>query len=234
MVEWQDELDEYEKSADGGSSNREDFDFQDVLHDHFDNFTWNYTGIAKDTGETIPIPKVSNCVTAIFEVDAVETAKGMADSLDASLIEPEHSRQYPDITLRGGVFGDNLVALDIKTARRKSNSDQISGMTLGSYGQYFSNPDTDTQWTRFPYGAYDEHWVVCFAYRWDDGLNSQEMVYDVETIVGQKWELASRSSGSGTTTAIGSQKSMESLVNREAIFGSEEEFEEYWQDYGND
>ena len=55
MVEWQDELDEYEKSADGGSSNREDFDFQDVLHEHFDNFTWNYTGIVSPVSFAIPV-----------------------------------------------------------------------------------------------------------------------------------------------------------------------------------
>lgn len=59
------------------------------------------------------------------------------------------------------------------------------------------------------------------------------MVYDVKTIVWQKWELASRSSGSGTTTAIGSQKSIESLMNREVVFDSEEQFEEYWRNYGN-
>ena len=231
MSQWEERSNDYDLSTDGGSFDGEEF--ENVLHDHFDDFSWDYTGITKSNGDSIPIPKVSNCVTAIFEVDAVETAKEMADDLDASLIKPEHSRQYPDITLQGGVFGDSLIALDIKTARRASNGERISGMTLGSYGQYFSNPGMDTQWTRFPYGQYDEHWVVCFAYHWDDDLNSREMVYDVKTIVGQKWELASRSSGSGTTTAIGSQKSIESLMNREAVFESEEEFEEYWRSYGN-
>jgi hypothetical protein len=173
-------------------------------------------------------------VTAIFEVDALETAEEMAEELGATYIEPEHSRQYPDVTLRGGVFGDKLIALDIKTARLKSGGERISGMTLGSYGQYFSNPEKDTQWTRFPYGAFDEHWIVCFAYQWDDDLDSREMVYEVETLVGQKWEFASRTSGSGTTTAIGSQKDMDALRNRNANFDSEEEFEEYWQEYGND
>lgn len=231
MAEWQDGLDSYDSSTDGGW---DDFQFEDVLYEYFSDFDWDYTGILKNDGETIPIPKVSNCVTAIFEVDALETAEEMADELGATFIEPEHSRQYPDVTLRGGVFGDKLIALDIKTARLKSGGERISGMTLGSYGQYFSNPEKDTQWTRFPYGAFDEHWIVCFAYQWDDDLDSREMVYEVETIVGQKWELASRTSGSGTTTAIGSQTDMNALRNRDAFFDSEEEFEEYWQEYGND
>lgn len=231
MSDFQDELESYDESNDYSG---EDFDFEEVLYDYFSDFTWNYTGIQKEDGGTIPIPKVSNCVTSIFEVDAIETVKEMAEEVGAKYIEPEHSRQYPDATLRGGAFGDDLIALDIKTARLKSGGERISGMTLGSYGQYFSNPDTDTQWTRFPYGAYDQHWIVCFAYQWDDDLDSREMVYEVETIIGQKWEFASESSGSGTTTAIGSQKDMESLRNRDAIFDSEEEFEEYWQKYGND
>jgi hypothetical protein len=164
MSEWVDRLKACSVSTDGGSYSAEDF--ENVLHDRFDGFSWDYTGILKSSGDTIPIPKVSNCVTAIFEVDAVETAEEMADDLNTSFIELEHSRQYPDATLRGGVFDDRLIALDIKTARRNSNGKRISGVTLGSYGQYFSNPDTDTQWTRFPYGEYDEHWVVCFAYHW--------------------------------------------------------------------
>jgi len=212
----------------------EDFDFEKILYEYFSEFTWNYSGILKEDGDTIPIPKVSNCVTSIFEVDAIEIVKEIAEELGADYIEPEHSRQYPDATLRNGAFGDKIIALDIKTARLKSNGERISGMTLGSYGQYFSNPKKDTQWTRFPYGEFDEHWIVCFAYQWDDDLDSHEMVYEIETIIGQKWEFASKSSGSGTTTAIGSQKNMDVLRNRDATFNSEEEFEEYWREYGND
>ncbi len=229
MPDRQDRLDSYDSSAES-----DDIDFEEVLYRYFSDFSWNYTGIQKQNGETIPIPKISNCVTAIFEVDAVETGREMADELDATFIEPEHSRQYPDITLRGGAFGDKLIALDIKTTRLRSEGERISGITLGSYGQYFSNPERDTQWTRFPYGDFDEHWIVCFAYQWDDDLDSREMVYEVETVIGQKWEFASRTSGSGTTTAIGSQTDMESLRNRDPLFNSEEQFEEYWQEYGND
>jgi hypothetical protein len=75
---------------------------------------------------------------------------------------------------------------------------------------------------------------VCFAYQWDDDRDSREMVYEVETLVGQKWEFASKTSGSGTTTAIGSQKEMDALRNRDALFDSESAFEAYWQKYGND
>jgi len=230
MAEWQDGLDSYDESE----VPERDIDFEEILYEWFSDFTWDYSGILKDDGDTIPIPKVSNCVTAIFEVDAIETVKEMVDEIGTNYIEPEHSRQYPDATLRGGVFGDKIIALDIKTTRLKSGGDRISGMTLGSYGQYFSNPEKNTQWTRYPYGVFDEHWVVCFAYQWDDDLDSQDMVYEVETVVGKKWEFASQGSGSGTTTAIGSQKDMDALRNREPVFESEEHFEEYWQEYGND
>lgn len=106
-------------------------------------------------------------------------------------------------------------------------------MTLGSYGEYFSNPNSNTSHTRFPYNDYDEHWIVCFAYSWDDSTRTStvNMVSDIEVLVGKKWEFGSDTTGSGTTTAIGSQTSLQKLRERIPCFDSKEEFETYWQKY---
>ncbi|MFC4551803.1 MULTISPECIES: type II restriction endonuclease [Halorussus] len=222
----QDRLDSYDNDV-------EPFDedeFEQALHDYFDGFTWNAKGVIKGDGEVIPIPPVSNCVTAIFEVDAVVQVEKMADELGAKLIEPDHTRQYPDSTL---IFEDKQIALDIKTARRSASSENRlkSPMTLGSYAGYFRNPTEESPWTTYPYGTYDDHWILCFAYRWDDDKKSLDMVWDIETLIGRKWEFASQSSGTGTTNAMGSMKDMEALRNREPVFDSEEDFEEYWRNY---
>lgn len=201
------------------------------LESTFQNFDWDYTAIKRQTGETIPIPKTSNCVSAIFEQEAICSLQEAIKKTDIHIefIPPEHTRQYPDATLR---FNSKLLAIDIKTTRITSSS-SISGMTLGSYGRYFSNPTKDTSHTRFPYSDYDEHWVVCFAYNWkeEDRITSSEMVKDVEILIGKKWEFATNTTGSGTTTAIGSQTKLAKLRNRVPYFESKEEFETYWKEY---
>lgn len=226
----QDDLDEY-----GAGAEKEDYDieFGELLREHFSDFGWNYTGILKEDGDTIPIPATSTCVTAIFETDAVEELRSLTDQLDAELIEPDHTRQYPDVTLRGGAFGSNLIALDIKTARRNhNNADKLDGpMTLGSYAGYFQNPHEESPWTKYPYGQYDEHWILCFAHYWDDEEDSQGMVSGVETIIGEKWTLASEKTGTGTTNHMASVRSIPDLKAGNGDFDSEEEFEEYWRSY---
>lgn len=210
-----------------------DFDLKQRLLDHFGDFGWVYKGILKANGDVIPVPATSTCVTAIFETDAIEELQDLADQLGAEVIEPDHTRQYPDATLTGGDFGDSRIALDVKTARRShTNSDKLdSPMTLGSYAGYFKKPNEESPWTKFPYGSYDEHWILCFAHYWDDEKDSLNMVSGTETIVDQKWKLASRTSGTGTTSHIGSIKNLSDLRAGNGAFKSEEEFEKYWRSH---
>lgn len=74
MAEWQDGFGSYATSADRGEAQVE---FEDVLYDYFNNFSWNYTGVLKEDSNTIPIPKVSNCDIAIFEVDPIGSQEDM-------------------------------------------------------------------------------------------------------------------------------------------------------------
>jgi len=226
----QDDLGNYDADAE---KEPYDADFGTLLHEHFGGFEWDYTGILKQSGDTIPIPATSTCVTAIFETDAVEELKGLTDEMGAEIVEPDHTRQYPDVTLRGGEFGSNLIALDIKTARRNhNNADKLDGpMTLGSYAGYFQNPHEESPWTKYPYGQYDEHWILCFAHYWDDDEDSLGMVSGVEPIIGEKWTLASEKTGTGTTNHIASVRSIPDLKAGNGDFDSEEEFEEFGRSY---
>lgn len=226
----QDDLDEY---LDDDSGDQYSIEFGRLLTDHFDEFDWNYEGVLKADGDVIPIPATSTCITAIFETDSIEELRKLTDELDVEIIEPDHSRQYPDATLTGGELGSHRIALDIKTARRNhNNEDKLDGpMTLGSYAGYFQNPNEESPWTRFPYGTYDEHWILCFAHYWDEQKDSLNMISGVETIVGEKWSLASEKTGTGTTNHIASVRNISDLHRGNGAFDSEEEFEEYWRSY---
>ena len=208
-------------------------EFRRLLEEHFDDFEWNYEGVLKENGDIIPIPATSTCVTAIFETDAIEDLRELTDRLDIEIIEPEHSRQYPDVTLTGGELGTDRIALDIKTARRNhNNEDKLDGpMTLGSYAGYFQNPNEESPWTKFPYGTYDEHWILCFAHYWDEEADSLEIVSGVETIVGEKWSLASENTGTGTTNHMASVRNISDLHEGNGDFNSKEEFEKYWRSH---
>lgn len=140
-------------------------------------------------------------------------------------------REYPELVLYGGCLGTRKVAIDIKTARRKSRS-RITGFTLGSFGGYFLNPNKKMPGCILPYGEFTEHWVVGFIYDWNPGAPSLSLVSNIEVIVQEKWRIASRSTGTGTTTAIGSIKDIDRLREGRGEFSSEEEFEEFWRSRG--
>jgi hypothetical protein len=47
----------------------------------------------------------------------------------------------------------------------------------------------------------------------------------------EKWELASKRTGSGNTTNIGSISNLDMIMNRESVFENEEDFNSYWTSY---
>ena len=85
---------------------------------------------------------------------------------------------------------------------------------------------------KFPYGEFDEHWIIGFIYSWNPETDSLHMVSDVSVIVQPKWKIASKSTGTGTTFAMGSIKDIDKLRNGEGEFKSEDEFENYWRKRG--
>lgn len=79
---------------------------------------------------------------------------------------------------------------------------------------------------------FDEHWIIGFIYTWNPDADSLHMVSNVEVIVQPKWKIASKSTGTGTTFAIGSIKDIDKLRKGEEVFRSKEEFETYWRKRG--
>jgi len=195
------------------------------------NISWNYKGLINTLNIVSPIPAESKVVTAILEDVAIKKIQEWARSKSITTIPPSNEREYPDITLQHPSVG-GTIALDIKTARRQSNT-RISKLTLGSYAGYFRNPTRKMAGCRIPYGQFDAHWIVAFAYWWDPSKPSKTMVDITDIIISEKWKLASKSSGTGTTKHIGSITDVAELKKHNGSFSSEIEFERFWRNYGN-
>ena len=196
-------------------------DIETEIRPLFTDFEWDVKGILHKDGSLSDIPATSNPVTAIIE----ELAKQEIYASGYKFETPEHTRQYPDVT-----FHDNgeRLALDIKTAQKSSGS-LDGGITLGTSQSYFRSPDEDSPWIKYPYNSYDEHWVLAFLYEWDEDAPSENMVTSIEVLLNEKWKMASRSHGSGTTSNIGSSQVISKLKGQSPSFSSEHEFEQYWR-----
>lgn len=191
------------------------------------DITWNFVGILDVNKKLHPIPKNIQ-IQALFEYLGRERIIDWAKKRGIKVIESTNTREYPDLTLLGGPLGKEIIALDVKTGRRDGNK---TGLTLGSYWGYFRRPDKKMAGCRLPYGQFSQHWIIGFIYDWDENADTLHMVSNIEAIVQEKWKLASKSTGTGTTTAIGSIKDIKRLKDGRGDFKSEKEFLQYWRNY---
>ena len=194
---------------------------------------WNIKGIITTEGNIIRVPPESRIVTVILQELALPKIREWAGKHNISVEDlTRETRSYPDIALSGGDLGSRLVALDIKSARYLGN-DRVSRMTLGTYHGYFLHPNQKIlSGGKRCYNDYDEHWIAAFIYEWRPDQDTINMVKIIETIVAYKWQVASRVSGSGDTANIGGINSLSRLRKLQSEFRNEEEFENYWRDYG--
>ena len=201
------------------------------LEQLFSNFSWKIKGMIDEDGNIYPIPPIPQVITGIFQEITKHKVKKLLKEKYGCEIVQGGPREYPEITAIGGKLGNRKIAIDMKTTRRISKN-RISGFTIGSFAGYFLHPDKKMPGCKFPYGEFDEHWIIGFIYTWNPDTDSLHMVSDVEVIVQPKWKIASKSTGTGTTFAIGSVKDIDRLRNGEGEFKSPEEFENYWRKQG--
>lgn len=188
---------------------------------------WNFVGILDTENKLHPIPKNIQ-IQALFEYVGKERIKVWAKKIGIEVTEATNTREYPDCTLQGEPLNNEIVAVDIKTGRREGDR---TGFTLGSYWGYFRQPKRKMAGCRLPYGQFTQHWIVGFIYDWDEEADTLHMVSNIELIVQEKWKIASKSTGTGTTTAIGSIKKIEDLKNGNGAFKSEAQFLTFWRGY---
>lgn len=202
-------------------------DIKKELEEALKDVVWNFKGILDTENKLHPIPKNIQ-IQALFEYLGKERIEPLAKKWGSTLTESLNTRAYPDMSIEGGAISPKCIAVDIKTTRRL-DSRNVSGFTLGSYGGYFKYPDQKRPGCTYPYGKYSEHWIAGYIYTWNEEANTLHMVSDLELIVHEKWKLASKSTGTGTTTAIGSIKRIDRLREGKGDFNSEQEFLDYWR-----
>lgn len=188
---------------------------------------WKFKGIIDIDNHIHPIPKNIQ-IQALFEYLAIANLNPFFKNKGCAVLEAENTRQYPDLTIKNGDFANEIVALDVKTSRR-INDKQISGFTIGSYAGYFRSPGRSMPGCRLPYGAYTQHWIAGFIYDWNDNADTLNMVSSIEYVFQEKWRMASKTTGTGTTTAIASIRNIDKIRRGMGDFNSEEEFLSYWR-----
>ncbi len=203
------------------------FDLKKELFEAVKDIDWNFRGILDTDNRLHEIPKNLN-FQALFERLVMEKLQVLTKKYKIKVIDPDSIRAYPDIILEDGILGDKVIAVDIKTGRRKGNR---TGFTLGSYAGYFRNPDKKCSGCVVPYNKFFEHWAICFIYDWNPDNDTLGMISNIQIVVQEKWKLASKSTGTGTTTAIGSIKNISDVISGKSIFKNEREFSDYWKNF---
>lgn len=205
-------------------------DISKDLRELLSGFSWDIKGIIDNNNHIYPIPEIPQVITGIFEaIVLTRVAEPLKVKYECQMIYGG-SREYPELTLQSGKLATEVIAIDVKTARRdKDRPNRMSRMSLGSCGVYFKNPNVKKPGCVLPYGKYTQHWILGFVYRWNPGQPSLNLVSDVEVIVQEKWRIASKSTATGDTLAIGSIIEMDKLRAGHGDFENEDEFLEYWR-----
>lgn len=114
----------------------------------------------------------------------------------------------------------------------------VNGMTLGAYTGYFKNR-LSTKNIVFPYSEYKKHYILGMIYSRDENeetkmerienyKNIQSPIYNIKMFFVEKYQIATKQTGSGNTKNIGSVKTEYFLINGIGEFQSVEEFDNYW------
>lgn len=211
-------------------------DIKADLEEALAGFKWEVIGLLLENQRVIDVPSDSRAISAIFEQLVVERIKPLAEKYGC-ILEEGGGREYPDITLRDIPGMEDKIAIDIKTSRKKSPN-TIGGFTIGTYLGYFRTPTQKVGTIRYPYADYVQHWIVGLCYNFetyeeqiDDVVEKKFRITDIDVIVQEKWRIASRQTGSGTTKHMRSITNIEDLKMGRGEFTSQEEFLEYWRNY---
>ena len=212
------------------------YDVKADLEGLLEGFKWEVVGLLLEDQSVIDVPSDSRAISAIFEQLVVERIKPIAQKYRC-VLEEGGGREYPDITLRDIPGFRGKIAIDVKTSRKKS-ANTIGGFTIGTYLGYFRTPDRKVGTIRYPYGDYAQHWIIGLCYEFEtyeekigDLVEEKFRITDVDVVVQEKWRIASRQTGSGTTKHMRSITNIEGLKAGRGEFRSQEEFLEYWRHY---
>ena len=193
---------------------------------------WDVRGIIHTDDRISRLPAESRVVTEILQSMTIPRIKKIADQHRWDFRDNEkYGRSYPDMTV---ITDSERIAIDVKSAR-KEKGDAISRMTLGTYNGYFLHPKNKILHNKtLCYDDYAKHLIISIVYEWYPDESTTEMVKINTVQVGEKWQFASKTSGSGNTANIGGVDSLQKLKERNGDFKTNNEFEAYWRKYSRE
>lgn len=205
---------------------------------------YNICGVVTNDGLVYPLGSDTKVLSTIFELVTKPIIVKLARENGLIVVEPAAQNHYPDFTIMYGESDMQKIAVDVKTTYVENVGDSF-GFTLGSYTSFIRGSGNKN--IVYPFNQYSQHWVVGYVYKRVAAKKSAACITynlanlghiappyeEVQVFVQEKWRIASDKAGSGNTTNIGSISGVLSdFENGNTPFQSEEEFLEYWQNYG--
>ena len=146
-------------------------------------------------GHFLPLPKEPAALANVVEVSITDFLTKSVERRDDISLRRGTERGYPDTEVSGPAFGEKFFAVDIKVARRKTNSSgrvnsrkTQSRITLYTGNTYFRWPDLHWPGTFRPFEEYHAHLDIVAIYTLDEESTSR--IADLELIVHETWRLA--------------------------------------------
>lgn len=222
-------------------------DFKQAFERKLASRKHNYTisGMVNSDGVVYPLGSDTKVLSTVFELFTRPLMMEIAAETGLQLIEPSVQNHYPDFTLCTGVGCLKKIAVDVKTTYIERPGQTFS-YTLGGYTS-FIREGNERKNIAFPFTDYAEHWVIGYVYERvalkkaaDHATYTLEQLGDVplpyrsvRVFVQEKWRISSDRAGSGNTTNIGSITGhIEDFERGAGPFECEEEFLDYWRNYG--
>lgn len=196
----------------------------------------------------------SKVLSKIYEIVIIDHLKKIVTKGGFEFVENTFQNKYPDFLVKSNQNKGKYYAIDIKTTYMSSET-HVNGFTLGTYKGYFRDRSSASTIV-VPYDDFLKHYCVCVVYNrpaskpvkkkvslknklltiWKSKPCIKKPWKAAQTpvkhiFVKEKWQLASQVAGSGNTTNIGSIKQIERLLSdnkKDAHFGNEKQFNEYW------
>ncbi len=194
-------------------------------------YRFDIVAMVGSDGTPYPLPTESASMANMLETTLVRHLEEAAQGYDGVEVElPRNDRVYPDIAFKGPALDGQVVACDIKVARRNpaNRSRTKSRITLYTGNTYFKDPEN----TRNIQRSFDEYalHLDCVAL-YDFVEEPKPAVTNVELIVVEPWRIGSKSRSSMTRSYIGAIMDIPAIKAGRGEFPTKEEFYAYWRAY---
>jgi len=198
------------------------------VKDIYADFAFDIIGFATKSGKAIPLNlepgTLGNVIEGVLIAHLNQKVNG-----DTNISVTEGGfRYYPDLELTGPLFDNQLIALDIKAARRSERNQNRtqSRITLYSFGTYLKFQDKKFPQTIRPFADYKYHLDLIAIF---DVNPKEKSVGNFELLIVEPWKIASKTASSATRDYVGAIMEIDKIKNETGgEFKTQKEFYDFW------